>query len=456
LSPKALAYYLCFVIALFIAAYSFFFLAFNTYFQFFGSAGGFISATAILLLLINTLPAFQKTISPILASFKWIKRADMASIAYNIQGSINQFRETVNKESADLIPEAEVEWVTETSKESFFDNFKGKVIIRMNPCENNDINLARASLLQVSKGVIPESRLYIDSRLNTAIDLSLVKKILLNQGKKNAYRYFISEITVPELADEAILQNLEQIETIEESGLFTRLFLRQLKELPVIIGLNFQNLTAVRDDVNNFFEYSQIVANRKEHEKITLDYEGTHIKSAIIYVAMKHRMTFEGARPYIKRALINKKNKREILFFIAFAHAIEFTRGIIDILIKNYGMELVPYSDREYVAKNTTWICATILVNQNFIVKTENDLVLHDLLAEAIKSTTNLSGWADLQSIEKKIQETVPKFNVKDYGFSSLADLLMTLKFIKSQSTEGVQEFQIQPGCSIETKLMTE
>lgn len=191
MSPKALAYYLCFVVALFIAAYSFFFLAFNIVFQFLGSAGGFASATAILILLIGNLPAFQKTISPILGSFKWVKRAEMASIAYNIQGNINQFRDTINKETLDLIPEAEVEWVTETNKESFFDNFKGKVIIRMNPCEDNDINLARASLLQVSKGVIPESRLYIDSKLNTAIDLSLVKKILLNQEKKMLIDIFL-------------------------------------------------------------------------------------------------------------------------------------------------------------------------------------------------------------------------------------------------------------------------
>ena len=454
MSPKALAYYICFIVALFIAVFSFFFLAFNIIFQFIGSAGGFISATAILIVLVSNLPNFQKSISSLAGSFKWAKRAEMASIAYNIQGNINEYRETINQESPDLIPEAKVEWVTETNKESFFDNFKGKVIIRMNPCEDNDINLARASLLQVSKGVIPESRLYIDHRLNTAIDLSLVKKILLNQDKKNAYRYFLNEITVPELADEKILEHLEKIEVIDEAGLFTRLFLRQLKELPVITGLSFQNVSAVRDDIIHFFNYSEVVAKRKEHEIIPLEYEGTQIKSAIIYVALKRKMAFEGYKPYLKRALADRRNKREIIFFIAFRHAIEFARNIIKILEKSYGMDLVPNSDKEYAVKDYTMMCATVIVNPNYVLNPENDSIFHELVIDAIKSTADSSGWADLQSVENKIKEKSPAFIASDYGSNSLAELLNALKFIESRAKVGSDEIQVRQNTSIEADLM--
>ncbi len=214
MSLKALFFYFCFAISLFIAAFSFFYSTINIFLQFLGSAGGFISATAIFLLLIRNLPSFQKGISPILSSFNWIKKAELASIAYNIQGNINQFREAVNKESPDLIPEAEVEWVTKVSKESLFDDYKGKVIIRMQPSKDNDVNLARASLLQVSKGVIPESRMYIEPKMNVSIDLSLVKKILSKQGQRGAYRYFVNEIAIPKLGDKEVLHYLEKIELI--------------------------------------------------------------------------------------------------------------------------------------------------------------------------------------------------------------------------------------------------
>jgi len=234
MSPKALLYYLCFVVSLFIGAYSFFYLTINIFLQFFTSAGGFVSATAVFLLLIRNLPSFQKGISPILSSLNFIEKAELASIAYNIQGNINQFRETVNKESPDLIPEAEVEWVTKVKKESFFDDYKGKVIVRMNPSKDNAINLAKASLIQVSKGVIPESRMYVEPKINVSIDLSLVKKILLKQGEKNAYRYFLNEIITPKLDDKEVVNYLEKIELMDNVGLFTRLFLRELKELPTL------------------------------------------------------------------------------------------------------------------------------------------------------------------------------------------------------------------------------
>jgi hypothetical protein len=445
MNVRALGYYACFFVSLFIAAYSFFFLAVNTWFQFLGSAGGFISATAIFILFISNLPNFQKSISPILGSFKWLKKAEMASIAFNIQGTINQFRDTVNNETADLIPEAQVEWVTKTNRESFFDDYKGKVIIRMSPCEDNDVNLARASFLQVSKGVIPESRLYVEAKLNRAIDLALVKKMLSDQATKSAYRYFINEITVPELADEDVLHLLEKIEIIDGQGFFTRLFLRQLKELPIVSGLGFQNLSEVRNDVNNFFSYSQLVAKRKEHELIPLNYEGTHIKSAIIYVAIKGRMESEGVKPYVRRALLNRKNKCEIIFFISFSHAIEFTRQIIDALTKSYGMELVPNSDKEYTVGDSRLMCATLLVNPNFVVSPQNDLLLQELLIDAIKSSLDDSGWADLQSVESKIREKSPNFVVAEYGYDKLIELLKVLDFLEFQTKDGSDETQVRP-----------
>jgi hypothetical protein len=444
MSFRAFAYYLCFFTALFIAFLSFFFLTFNTLFQLLGSAGGFISATAIFVLLITNLPTFQKNVSSILGSFKWLKRAEMASIAYNIQGNINQFRDAVNKETADLIPEAQVEWVTETNRESFFDNYKGKVIIRMNPCEDNDINLARASFLQVSKGVIPESRLYVKAKLNLAIDLTLVKKMLLNQGKKGAYRYFVNEITVPELADEEVLHLLDKIEIIDGQGFFTRLFLRQLKELPIVSGLGFQNLSKVRNDVDEFLNYSELVAKRKEHEIIPLNYEGTRIKSAIIYVALRRKMVYEGMKPYLKRALRNRQNKCEIIFFISFSHAIEFTRKIIGTLTNSYGMELIPNSDKDYQVGDHRFVCATLLVNPSLVLNPQNDLLLHEQLTQAIKSSLNAAGWADVHSVEDKIKEKSPSFNVADYGYDNLTDLVKTLDFLEFQAKEGSIDVQVR------------
>ena len=335
------------------------------------------------------------------------------------------------------MPEAEVEWVSDVSRESFFDNYKGKVIIRMNPSKDNDINLAKATLIQVSKGVIPESRLYVGPKMNTSIDLSLVKKLLLKQGQKNAYSYFLNEITVPELEDKDVVDYLSKIEIMDNAGLFTRLFLRELKELPVIRGLSLQNIPEIRSDVRGFFDYAEIVASRKPREHIPLQFEGTYIKTAIIYVAIYRRMEDEGAKPYIKRALLNRKNGCEIIFFISFSHAIEFTRKLIEKLTNVYGMELVKSSDKEYVIDDSHFICATILTNPNYILKPQDDLLLQDLLIDSVNETLDESGWANLNSVEIKIKEKLPTFNAEDYGYSTLKDLFDVFDSFESKISEN-------------------
>lgn len=433
MSPKAILFYFCFILALLIGASSFFYLTINVFLQFFGSAGGFVSATAIFLLLIRNLPSFQKSLAPVLSSFGWIKKAELASIAYNIQGNINQFREVVNLESPDLIPEAQVEWISRVKRESFFDDYKAKVIVRMEPSKDNNVNLAKATLLQVSKGVIPESREYIEPKMSVSIDLSLVKKILLKQNEKNAYRYFMNEIAVPELEDEEVIRYLEKMELIDNAGLFTRLFLRELKELPVIRGLTFQNISEIRTDVKNFFAYTEIVAKRKPHEHIPLQYEGAYIKTAIIYVAIARRMDKEGLKPYIRRALINREDGIEIIFFISFSHAIDFTRRVVDVLTKSYGMDLIENTDSDFIIDGQRYICATVLVNTDYVLRPQDDLLLHDLLASAINETLSESGWANLDSVETKLKEKSPDFNVSDHGFSTLKELFEALKLFELQ-----------------------
>ncbi len=262
----------------------------------------------------------------------------------------------------------------------------------MQPSKDNDVNLARASLLQVSKGVIPESRMYIEPKMNVSIDLSLVKKILSKQGQRGAYRYFVNEIAIPKLGDKEVLHYLEKIELIDNAGLFTRLFLRELKELPVIKGLVFQNISEIRSDVKDFFEYTETVAARKPGEHIPLTFEGTHIKTAIVYVAIYARMEKEGARPYLRRALLNRKNGVEIIFFISFSHAIDFARKIIDTLTKTYGMELIKNTEKDFVIDNENFMCATVLTNSSNVLGPQDDLLLHDLAVNAIKETSSETG----------------------------------------------------------------
>jgi len=328
------------------------------------SSSSLFTSGAIFVKIIINLPSYQKFISPFLGTLSYIwKEAEYSSIAYNIQGNINQFRQTVNTETPDLIPEAKIEWVTKGDEESFFDEYSGQVIIRMRPSKENPKNLAKATLLQVSKGVIPESRIYVDLKMSTSIDLSLVKKILLDQNEINSYRYFLNEIMVPELEDEQILRYMETMEVIDEKGFFTRLFLRELKDLPIRHGLGFTNLSDIRNDTKAFLEYSELLSKRKRGELMpSLNYEGSYIKTAIVMIAITIRWKKEGLKPYVLRVINNIEIGCKVIYIIAWNETITYAKEVMKYLVENKIITIINNSDKPYSINNTRQICAALQV----------------------------------------------------------------------------------------------
>ena len=125
---KTIFYYLCFIGSFAFGILTFLYFSYNIYLQLLGISSGLIVGTTIFITVISNLPGFQKKIAPIVGAFSFLEKAKLASIAYNIQGNIKEFRENVNKESPNisLIPEADVDWVTKSDKESFFDEYKVK------------------------------------------------------------------------------------------------------------------------------------------------------------------------------------------------------------------------------------------------------------------------------------------------------------------------------------------
>lgn len=345
---KTIFYYLAFISTLAVGIASILLLSFDVYFQLLGGSGGFISATAIFIILIRNLPSFQKGISPLLSSLNFIKQAELASIAYNIQGNLNEFRDAVNEESPDLVPEAEVEWVSTSDKKSFFDKYKGKVIVRMKPSKENPENLARAVMVQVSKGVIPESRLYIDEKTSQSIDLVLAKKILTKQKQHSALRYYANEILNPELTDKVVLSRVGALDSVDERGHLTRLYLREIAELPKKHGLRLKGLAGIRKETLDLLKFLEVIAERERGQKVPLTFKGKFLRTAIIMVSEEQKFSREGVTPYAIAAVIEAEEGSDIIYVIASGEKVTNALDVIDFLNKKLKWELVEGTTRLY------------------------------------------------------------------------------------------------------------
>lgn len=365
---KGIFYYLASVIAFILGVAGIYFLTYNVWFQITVGTGGIITGAALFFYFVINLPSFQKAVSPILSSFSYFRKAELASIAYNIQGNINQFREVVNDESPNLIPEAEVEWITESEKESFFDDFKGKVIIRMHPSKDNDKNLVKAVMVQVSKGVIPESRMYVTQKTNTSIDLTLARKLLSKQNKRSALRYFINETFNKEIEDEEILSLIESMDAIDLRGFFTRVYLRELGELATRRGLRVQRLSDIREETNELLKFLEIIATRDVGERVPLTHEGKFLRTAIVMISEPGKFEREGVSPYVLSAFIEAQQGTDLIYLVARGRKIAFAHRVISYLEEHFKMELIEETDKiftfELEDEKSEGICAVLRVNR--------------------------------------------------------------------------------------------
>lgn len=492
---KIILAYTSFIVTGIIGIVGIFYITESTLRVFFGG-GGIASATGIFYVFIIKIPAVQKAGSILIDSLGHLGKASRLSVAWRIQSTLNEYRNTLNKETHDLLPEADIEWVTEDKVESFFDEYKGKVIIRLNRSEDRAQNLAKATLMQVSNGVIPSTRMYIDNQLNTSIDFTLVKKILIEKNERESYRYFMNEIMLPELADDEIVSYLESIEEIDGKGLFTRLFLRELKELPIVEGLQLSNNVEIQHDVNSFFKFTKSIANREPSQDVPLEYNGKIIKTSVIIVARRIKMGTLGMKPYIKRALQQRKWGSKIIFLLAYDHAIDFTKDILNVLVNRHGMKLVKNTDEEFEIDGKQYLCSTLvaynsvdnedisvydsedepevlvfdssvfpngLENDPFMLAPEStidvennadsvespsengemiqgdddsigsEINIESLIEECINETCDQSGWAFLGDIGTLLRQKNPSFKLYDYGYHKMRPFIRSLDIFEVQ-----------------------
>lgn len=321
--------------------------------------GGFFSGALVLRIIIS-FPSYQKFLSPILSVLGRLSRsAELESIAYKIQGNLNDYGQKINAEYPNLVPETKLEYIKYESEESFHIDYSGNLILKLHPSKDNTKNLIKATMMQVAKGVIQESRIYVDPKINTSIDLTLSHKILKEQDR-NSNLYFRNEVLVPRLSDQELLEYFRCMEILDEKGLFTRLFLRELKQLSVRHGLQLTNLPEIRNDTRNFLNYADTIGRKERGVDVKLDYEGTHIQTGIVMVAKPLIFEIAGVHPYVQRALDKFNSGCEIVYIVGWEPTIRQTESVISYLIMNHEKDYIKDSEKWYYVGGERRLCVAM------------------------------------------------------------------------------------------------
>lgn len=236
---------------------------------------------------------------------------DKRFIQRDIRSRINKVSKKINKEAEGLVTKGvDIIWVNQDNIESFLR--KGRVIVRMRHHENHDKNIVNATSHYVAKGILHTAKIYLPGKIQTAVDLALVKKILCEEQETGtSIDYFSVNILQPVLNTDAELKRIfTVIEKMEKKGLFTRILLREIR----LMGKRLYPSTPTKEEfkeTEDFFNFLEPFATHSSGD-IIRDWEFTrdNIRIGILLVARRGKLRHEGYRPYTKQ--INEKINRGV------------------------------------------------------------------------------------------------------------------------------------------------
>jgi small subunit ribosomal protein S1 len=280
------------------------------------------------------------------------KKAERTSTANKIQSKVDSFVVSINTEVEGLLPYGlKVKWILpDLSKEAFIEN--DRVVVMLNYHNNQDENLSKTTMLYMNKAIIPEARPHIHHKLSQAIDLMMTKKALFSFIEaRSSMGHFINTVLKPQTDGDAELkEDCAVIDTIDERGLFTRVFLKELMEL----GIRRAGVTETGDSVFETSEFTKLlkkIADKERGVNVDPTFIKNNIKMSVIMVARPENVD-TGPAIYLRK--IEELMRKSVRTFYIFARGdrnIEFAKEVVLACAEKFA-ELAKGHEEEFPTKH--------------------------------------------------------------------------------------------------------
>jgi hypothetical protein len=361
---RSVSYLIAAILLLITGIGSLIFLSFSIVLQSIGAAGSWTLFGVISYYLLTSVPTFQGAGAWIARGLSFWKTAEKSAVALRIQKSLNATQEEINSESKGLFPyPAKVEWI---DKPSYLNTDEECVIIRMREHEENPRNVAYAVVDYVTNGLIPYSRLYIKKPIRTAIDSTMVKKILLEKDK-GALDYFLTNVLSKVIGEKGVQHYMNVINSIDEHGLFTRVYLEEIKEIGLKLypTSNQEAITETRE----YLVHLNILATRKQGE---LDkakpFIGKTIKVAYVLIADLGKLMYEGHKPYIQYALRCVEKGAENIYLLSRGKKIGAAKNLASEIAVACNLKVINISEHsEFLDDKMINACCIVLKREKAV-----------------------------------------------------------------------------------------
>ena len=247
-----------------------------------------------------------------------------------LEGSLNAALREFNREGAGFIEhEIKIEWLTPNSdlRETFFRS--GKAFLKLSFSENNDRNLVEAALKFSTEGLLQITRQYIPNDLMKAIDLVFVDEVLDRRHAHLSRAYLTQEVVPREIErSPQIESHIETLSLVSQQGLFTRVFLPELRDYPGYVPARMAQHRH-QYDIREFLVFlDNAVKSRETRTKTALVHVGAIIRVAIVLVGIPDKLRIEGTRPYVRRAAMHNELGARTVYLLGYNEGAHFAHEI--------------------------------------------------------------------------------------------------------------------------------
>jgi len=251
------------------------------------------------------------------------------AVSNDVEGKIEIVAKSLNSELGNVVPNGiKIKWhkADKVDKETFIND--NKVIIKMNYSKNKNRNLAIGTALFVSKGLLPNGRKYVDKSLMESTDLTLTKQVLLKYAKQSM-DYFYDEILEPAItSDPEISMLMAKLSNIDEKGMFTHIFLQEIKELGAKLYPEITPDIAVKQETKKVLDFLYNIATKESGEDLPLTYKGKYLSFGIVLVARDETIYGKGLQPYKKSINIKIASGAKNIYISAFSRKVKYAKQV--------------------------------------------------------------------------------------------------------------------------------
>jgi len=276
-------------------------------------------------------------------------KASKNFVQSNIDGHFLEFKNKYNKEFPGMIPYGvKIQWVTETTEESIIKN--NDVIIRLKPRKNHNENLAKAAYCYVSNSLLPNTRAHFVPLLRKALDLFVTFELLSTQTRSAASNIFLLDIWEPELSsDENLRKYIDNLSSIEESGNFYNILIREYANVGNRIGSKHPT-SAIRDELTEFHNFVYDLSTRQPSESTNLRFSGLYINIGILLIAKPETLQY-GLEAYYRRLRKYLLEGFENIYILASGSNIDHAHEVAHEFINKIPGEIIAEEKRKIMRR---------------------------------------------------------------------------------------------------------